>query len=85
MVVGAAGGDAEAVPGQRRGQRLGVLDDLLLVGLELGLEGLAEGDGLGGYDVHQRAALHAREDIAVDELVEVLIVGHDEPAAWATQ
>ena len=55
------------------GQRLrrapcAFVEDPLLVDLELRAQRLAEGDGLGGDDVHQRTALDAREDLAVDGL-----------------
>ena len=36
VVVGAAGDEAQAVPGQLGGQRLGVVDDLLLVAANSG-------------------------------------------------
>jgi hypothetical protein len=45
--------------GQGLGQHAGVLDHLLLVGLELGAQRFLEGHGLAGDDVHQRAALEA--------------------------
>jgi hypothetical protein len=63
----------------------GVRDDLLLVGLELGLEGLAERDRLREDDVHERPALRAREERAVGLLEDVLVVGHDQPAPRAAQ
>ena len=51
---------------------------------ELGLQRFAEGDRLGGDDVHQRAALHAGEDGRVDLLLPVLLA-QDETAARAAQ
>ena len=66
VVVGAARDQAEALLGQRGGQRLRVVDHLLLIRLERGLKRLLEGDRLGGDDVHQRAALRAGEDGLVD-------------------
>ena len=57
---------------QRFGQRLGVVDDLLGVLLELGLQRFAEADRLAGDDVHQRPALDAGEDAAVDRLARTL-------------
>ena len=68
MAFGAAADDAQAALGKRLGQDDGVLRDLLLVGLELGRERLLERDRLGGDHVHQRAALDAGEDRAVDLL-----------------
>ena len=70
---------------QRGGEGLGVLHDLLGVLLELGLEVFAERDGLGGDDVHQRAALAAGEDAAVDVFVELFVVGEDQAAARAAE
>ena len=85
MVFGLAAGDSEAKIGEGTGECLCVFDDLLLVGFELWLECFSEGDGFGGDDVHEGAALDAGEDIAVDEFVEFFVVGHDEAAAGATQ
>lgn len=84
MVVGSSGGDAEAVAGEVVGEGLCVFDDLLLVGFELGFECFTERDGFGGDDVHEGSALDSWEDIAVDEFVEVFVVGHDETAAGAS-
>ena len=61
MRVGAAGDERSTTLDQRLAERLGVVDDVLGVELEGGLQRLAEGDRLGGDDVHQRAALKARE------------------------
>ena len=69
---------------QRLGDDLRVLHHLLLVGLELGRQRFLEGDGLGGDHVHQRAALQAGEDGAVDRLL-VLGLHQDEAAARAAQ
>ena len=74
MVVGAAGDDIETVTAQRFRQRLGVLDDVLGVDLEVRAQRLGEGDGLGGDDVHQRAALQAGEDRRVHLLGDRLVV-----------
>ena len=70
---------------QRLGQRLGVVDHALGVELELGLERLAEGDRLGGDDMHQRAALQAGEDRRVDLLADLFVVRQDHAAARAAQ
>ena len=85
MVVGSSGGDAEAVVGEVFGELLCVFDDLLLVGFKLWFECFSEGDGFGGDDVHQWAALDSWEDVSVDEFVEFFVVGHDETAARTTQ
>jgi hypothetical protein len=60
-------------------------DDLLLVGLELGLEGLAERDRLREDDVHERPALRPGEERAVGLLEDLLVVGEDQPAPRAAQ
>ncbi len=67
VVVRAAADDVVAFVDQGLGHRLGVLDHLLTVFLPLGGEGFAEGDGLGGDHVLQRAALHAGEYGAVQD------------------
>ena len=72
MVVGSAGDDAEAFGGERFGEHLGVGDDLVGVGGEVGIEGFFKGYGLGRDDVHERAALLAGEDGAVDVGGEIL-------------
>ncbi len=69
----------------RRGERLGVVDDLARIDLEVGLQRLAEGDGLGGDDMHQRAALKAGEDRRIDLLGDVRVIGQDKAAARAAQ
>ena len=47
VAVGAARDDVEAALGQRRGQRAGIVDDVLGVDLEVGPQRLAEGHRLG--------------------------------------
>ena len=74
VIVGAAADQLQAAGEQRFGQRLGVVDDLLGVRLELGPQRFAEADRLAGDDVHQRAALDAGEHAAVDRLA-VLFLG----------
>ncbi len=74
--------DAEAVFLHALAECPGVAQDLLLVGLEIGPQRLAEGDGLGRDDVHERAALHAGENLGVDFLG-VLFLAEDDAAARA--
>ncbi len=57
-----------AVVLQAGGQGFGVGHDLRGVGFEAGLQGLFKRDGLGGDDVHQRAALLTGEDRPVEAL-----------------
>ena len=66
VVVRPARDEAEALLLQLGGERLRVGEDLPLVVLEVFAQSLAEGDGLGGDDVDERAALHAGEDLAVN-------------------
>ena len=66
MTLGATTHNAQAALGEGLSHDLGVLDDLLLVGLETRCHGFFEGYGFGRNDVHERAALQAREDSAVD-------------------
>jgi len=51
---------------------------------EAGLERFAEGDGLRGHDVDQRAALLAREDGPVDPCG-ILLLAEDHAGARATK
>jgi hypothetical protein len=73
-----------ALLGERGGQQLGVDDRLALVVAVLVGGGELEGHGLGGDDVHQRAALGAGEDALVDGLAQVL-AAEDQAAARAAQ
>src|SRR5207244_4328358 len=68
VVVGAARVDLVAPRGYGGGERLGVLDDLAAVILEVRLEALAEAHGLGSDDMHERPALAAGEYGGVDGL-----------------
>ena len=85
MIVGAARGDGIAAADQRRRERLGVLDDLARIDLEVGLQRFAEGHRLAGDDMHQRTALQAGEDRRIDLLGDVRVVRQDEAAARAAQ
>ena len=80
MVIGAARDHAVATLCEALGEGPGVAHDLALVGPEGRMKGLAEADGLGGDDVHERAALDAREDGLVDD-VGVFFLREDEAAA----
>ena len=62
-------------------QRFSIFHDLRLIVLEFIVQRLAEGHRLGRDDVHQRAALGAREHGAVDLLRDLLVVGEDDAAA----
>ena len=55
------------------------------VELVVGLQRLAEGDRLGGDDVHQRAALEAGEHCRVDLLADLLVVGEHHAGARTAQ
>ena len=85
MRIRAAGDQIGAALLKTAGKRLGVGDHRLGIGLELGLQRLAERHGLGGDDVHQRAALEAGEDRRIDLLGDGFVVGQDHAAARAAQ
>src|SRR5690606_12741123 len=86
VVPGAAGNHVEAAFDEYLGHGLGVLHHLLLVGLELRLQGFLEAHGLGGDHVHQRAALAAREYGGVQLLLDLFVgLGQDQAAARAAQ
>ena len=85
VVVRAAGHQIKTALHDGLGQHSGVFHDLLLIGLELGLEGLAQGHRLGGDDVLQGAALGAGEDGGVDALDDILVVRQNQAAAGAAQ
>ena len=70
VIVGPAGHDIQPFAKECRGQRAGVVDDLLGIGRELGPQGLGEGDRLGGHDVGQGASQHHRAP-AVDGVREL--------------
>src|ERR671917_630679 len=80
VVVRAAGDEVEPAFQESLGHRLAVLDYPTGVVLELWLERLAEGDGLAGDRVHEGAALHPREDAAVDLLGELLAAEDHAPS-----
>src|SRR3954447_1226810 len=70
VVVRPAGNEPRALPGEGLCKHPGVLDRAPLVGAELVARGEQERHGLGRDDVHERAALDAREDGLVDRLRE---------------
>ena len=84
MVVRSAGDQLHAPVQQALGQGLGVLHHLLPIGFELRLQRLAQAHGLGGDNVHQRAALGAGEDGLVNSLG-VLLLAEDHAAPGASQ
>ena len=84
MRVGAAGDEPHAGALQFLAHRASVDQDLLLVRFERRLERFAEGDGLGGDRVHERAALDAGEDALIERL-RVLGFREDQTAARAAQ
>src|SRR5580704_2903735 len=85
VAVGAARDDFQAAFAERRGQRARIVDDVLSIDLEVGPERLAEGDGLGGDDVHQRPALQAGEHRRVDLLADLGVGRQHHAAARAAQ
>ena len=84
MAFGAAADDAQAALGQGLCHHFGVFQHLLLVGFELWLQRFFKCNRFSGDDMHQRAALQAREDGAVDGFL-VLSLHQNNAAAWAAQ
>ena len=66
VVVGAAADESVTVSFHSFGKAVGVLDDLLLLVFEFGLQRFVEADGLGRDDVHVGAALDSGEGLGVD-------------------
>ena len=85
VIIRAAADDAVAEGAERGSEGLGVFDDLGGVVFEVRLEALAEADGLRGDDVHEWAALHAGEDLALDLFEEVFVVREDDAATRTTE
>src|SRR5699024_8122726 len=86
VVVGAAGDHIIAPFEEDGGHGAGVVDGLVLLGGEGGLGRFGQGHGLGGDDVHQRAALHAGKYSGVQLFVQLrLAAGQDQAAARAAQ
>ena len=74
VVVRAAGDEVEArAASDRRPAPAAFLTTFCGVDLEFRLHGFLQADGLGGDDVHQRAALRAGEDGAVELLGQLLV------------
>ena len=65
-------------------QRFTVVDDVLCVLFEIGLERFGEANGFSGNDVHQRTALHAGENGRVN-FFGPLLFAHDQTSAWTAQ
>ncbi len=70
---------------QAFGQRLGVLDHVLRIDLEIRTQRLGERNRLGRDHMHQRAALQTREDRRVQFLGQRLVIAQDQAAARAAQ
>src|SRR5262249_55504737 len=83
VIVGAAGYDAETEAFEFVGEGASVGDGLRRIGLELGLECLAERNGLGGDDVHERATLQSRKYRGVDLFLPVRLAQDDAAARAA--
>src|SRR5947209_15067598 len=84
MVVRATGDEAEALLLKLVRQRFRVCEDAALVATEVLAQSLAEGDGLRGDDVNERAALHAWEEFLIN-FGGVLRLAKYESAARAAQ
>src|SRR5204863_5367564 len=84
MIIGAAGDDAVTMFGQAGSKRFGIQDNLPLIFAELRLERFMKANGFRCDHVHERAALHARENGRIDLLGEFLFA-HDDTATRPTQ
>ena len=84
MIVRAARDEAEPALDKRIGQRSSILDHVFGIRPEFGLHRLTQAHGLGRDDVHERAALRAGKDGAVNPLAEFLL-RQDHTAARAAQ
>src|SRR5437763_16891450 len=84
MVVSPAGDETEALLLKFIRQRFGVREYATLVVFKVFAQRLAEGDGLGGDDVHERAALHSRKELLV-QFGGVLRAAEYEASARAAQ
>ena len=84
MALGAATDNTQTALCQSLGNGLGVFHHLLLVGFEVRRHRFFESDGFGSNHVHQRTALQAREDRAVNRLL-MLCLHQNNAAARTTQ
>src|SRR3990167_4832680 len=86
VVLGAAGDHVKTALDEYARNGLGVLHHLLLVGLELRLQGFFEAHGLGRDHVLQRAALAAWEYCRVELLLQRFVgAGQNQAATWTAQ
>src|SRR5690606_9331836 len=86
MILGTTGNDVEAALDEYLSHGLGVLHNLLLVGLEFRLKCFLETDCLGGNDMFQRTALGAREYRGVELLLDCLVgLGQNQAATRTAQ
>src|SRR5579883_3166266 len=85
MRIRASRNDGEAALGERRRERPRIGENRARIVLEGRLQRLAEGDRLGGDGVHERPALEAGEDGAVDAGADLRILADDHAAARAAQ
>ncbi len=86
MVFSTAGHHVKAALDKHAGHGLGVLHHLLLVSLELRLQGFFEADRFSSDHVLQRAALGAREYGRVQLLLDLGVgASQDQAATWTAQ
>ncbi len=74
MGVGAAGHDVHAAVRQRLRKRLRIGHHGRRITFERGRQRLAEGHGLRGYDMHQRAPLKTGENGRIDLAADLLVI-----------
>ena len=85
MIVGAPGDEAQAAVGHALAEGAAILHHVLHINTVIGAQRLAEGHGLAGDDVHERAALSAGEDGLVDLRSQLVRVREDEATARTAQ
>jgi hypothetical protein len=86
VIVGAVGHHLVAALLENRDHGAGVGDHAPLIVLEFRLQRFKKGHGLGGDDVHQRAALDAGEHQRAELLLQLRVaLAQDQAAARAAQ
>ena len=74
MIVCAARNDCEPGVDKRLGKDLRIFFHALLIGLKLWRQRFAKRHGLRGNHMHERAALHARENGRVELFTQIFVI-----------
>ena len=83
MRIRPAGDHGIAAFNHSRRHSLAIINDALRIGLKFWLECITECDGFTRDDVHERSALHARENRRVKLTRQLLIIGQNHTTARA--